>query len=169
MPSLPHGVTQALTACLARTLTVRVHEANKELDHLVRGLLLAEVVQRHEELPPLYHCALSRPRARTSPNRILIWSGDASQPDLTLSTALSGTPVIAAMLRGPRVACEAKQDAEGARLRRGSRRLSSLCYDCASCEYVEVICLSSCKSLKDCPCTGEPISIGSMSGCSRLN
>ena len=53
-----------------------------------------------------------------------------------------------------RVACEAEQDAEGARLRRGSRRLSSLCYDCASCEYVEVICLSSCKSLKDCTCTG---------------
>ena len=68
-----------------------------------------------------------------------------------------------------RVACEAKQDAEGARLRRGSRRLSSLCYDCASCEYVEVICLPSCKSLKDCPCTGEPISICSMLGCSRLN
>ena len=68
-----------------------------------------------------------------------------------------------------RVACEAKQDAEGARLRRGSRRLSSLCYDCASCEYVKVICLPSCKSLKDCPCTGEPISICSMLGCSRLN
>ena len=68
-----------------------------------------------------------------------------------------------------RVACEAKQDAEGARLRRGSRRLSSLCYDCASCKYVEVICLPSCKSLKDCPCTGEPISNCSMLGCSRLN
>ena len=37
------------------SLSLRVHEAHKELDHLVRGLLLAEVVQRQEELPPLHH------------------------------------------------------------------------------------------------------------------
>ena len=81
-----------------------------------------------------------------------------------------GTTCAGCKSHGFHVACGAKQEhAEGARLRRGLRRLSSLCYDCATCEYVEVICLPSRKSLKDCPCTGEPISICSMLGCSRLN